>query len=80
MEDFDTWMRNTGKWRPKPKATRRVLTQEGEDLQAEYDAVHPGGCYCAVTTMPPCSACTHPGNPISIEETEELWEYVEVED
>lgn len=49
------------------------LTEDGEELHAQYNALlRDGGCYCHLS--PPCSVCTHEGHPICIEETPELWE------
>lgn len=47
-----------------------VLTEEGEDLYYDWDSI--GGCTCFIS--PPCNYCTHPGHPISLAESPELWE------
>lgn len=48
------------------------LTQEGQDLADEF-AVHFDGHGCSCFANPPCSYCTHPGNPLCIEESLDLW-------
>lgn len=46
-------------------------------LKAEYqklaDDFENAGC-CSCHINPPCGHCTHPGNPIALENTEEAWE------
>lgn len=32
------------------------------------------GCSCFLN--PPCGYCTHEGNPLNLEETEDAWEFV----
>lgn len=52
----------------------RVLKPEWQDLADEfqsYEDIH-GGCSCFIN--PPCSWCTHEGNPLNLEEAEEAWE------
>lgn len=54
----------------------RQLTQEGEDLLAEFDLeLADRGCHCHIS--PPCSYCVHPGNPSNLEESSEMWVMVE---
>lgn len=52
----------------------RRLTKEGQELTREF-AKHYGkeGCSC----YPPCLGCLHPGNPLNLAESEDLWEVVE---
>lgn len=54
---------------------KRVLTPAGEDLLMDYWDYygHKGGCYCHTMRMPPCSVCTHPGHPLSLEAQDEYW-------
>jgi hypothetical protein len=51
----------------------RVLTAEAqaERDDFEYDAKN-YGCSCHLS--PPCSYCTHPGNPLNQDEDESCWE------
>lgn len=57
----------------------RQLTEEAEAERREFDS-HYGlrGCSCFIS--PPCSFCTHPGNPMNQDEDEECWETVEYEE
>lgn len=52
--------------------TERVLTAEAErelsDFEAEYAE---RGCTCFIS--PPCSYCTHPGNPLNQECDDTAW-------
>lgn len=58
----------------------KVLTEEGEALEYEFwSEYRDRGCSCW-TGCAPCSYCTHPGHPISLECTDELWEEIEVFD
>jgi len=53
--------------------TVRVLTNEGQDLQDEFESMYGDrGCTCFIS--PPCSYCMHPGNPLNLEESPDLWE------
>lgn len=59
-----------------PKRVRLYLNadgQEAEDSFACYMEERGNGCTCFISA--PCGYCTHPGNPIAIEETDEFWEY-----
>lgn len=49
----------------------RKLTGEYQTLRDEFDDLDMS-CSCHIN--PPCSKCTHPGNPLNLEETEEAWE------
>lgn len=52
----------------------KVLTQEGEDLLDEFNSkFRSNSCSCHIN--PPCSYCTHPGNPRNLEEQDDLWVY-----
>lgn len=54
-----------------PKA--RELKAEYQDLADEFQAIHgDGGCTCFAA--PPCSCCTHPGNPVNLENNDDAWE------
>jgi len=56
----------------KPQLKRR-LTAAGEAAKSEWDRYYASsGCSCHIS--PPCSSCTHPGNPDNIEEIAEYWE------
>ncbi len=48
------------------------LSEYGEELQEEFEAAHGDSC-CSCHINPPCSYCTHPGNPICLENTPEAW-------
>jgi len=55
---------------------RRELSAVKQKLEAterEWDEMYDGGnCSCHIN--PPCDSCTHEGNPIGLEETDEAWE------
>lgn len=47
------------------------LTKEAEDAREEF--IHYDmGCSCHIS--PPCSGCTHPGNPANQDEDDSCWE------
>ena len=49
------------------------LTQEADDDRADFMRDCEGrGCLCFIS--PPCSLCTHPGNPRNQDECDECWE------
>lgn len=51
----------------------RQLNQAGEDAVAEFEDIYMNRtCRCFIS--PPCSYCTHEGNPINVEETPEYWD------
>lgn len=50
----------------------KVLTPEAEIDRAEFNRDFEGrGCTCCIS--PPCSYCTHPGNPDNQREDEAAW-------
>ena len=53
----------------------RQLTPEGDELAAEFILEYGSG-NCACHISPPCGSCIHPGNPMNLEETPEMWEEV----
>ena len=59
---------------PMPAApVGRRLTAEGEALLAWFERdMADRGCTCFIS--PPCGFCTHEGNPINLEETDDVWE------
>lgn len=55
---------------------KKVLNELGQNLQYEFELDSADtGCSCHLN--PPCGYCTHPGNPINLEETPEAWDYEE---
>ena len=52
----------------------KILTIEGAALKQQYEQVvlDTGGCSCHLCA--PCGVCTHPGNPVNLAESEDLWE------
>lgn len=54
----------------------RVLTDEAQADRDEFVGKDFGGCTCFI--RPPCSSCTHPGNPWNQDEDESCWELVRV--
>lgn len=53
----------------------RVLKKEYEEVADEFFFTYYGrGCTCFLS--PPCSYCTHEGNPANLEECDEAWEEV----
>jgi hypothetical protein len=50
----------------------RVLTEEAQKNRDAFDSyAKEAGCGCH--SHPPCSYCTHPGNPMNQEEDETCW-------
>lgn len=49
----------------------RILTQQADDDRAAFHAQEYGGCSCF--KAPPCSYCTHPGNPANQDEDDDCW-------
>jgi len=54
----------------------RVLTKEAQEDRDSFDNYAEYYC-CSCHISPPCTYCTHPGNPLNQEEDEDAWEYVE---
>ena len=52
----------------------RILNEYGQELSDEFESAGYSGCTCFLS--PPCSFCTHPGNPLCLEENDEAWEDV----
>lgn len=52
----------------------RHLKPEYQQLADDFELVDTvyGGCCCHIN--PPCSWCTHEGNPLNLEEDDEAWE------
>ena len=49
-----------------------VLDDWAEDERAEFrQEYEDGGCTCFIS--PPCGYCTHHGNPLNQEETDDCW-------
>lgn len=49
----------------------KILTIEGYKLALAYTESYTG---CSCHLHAPCSDCLHPGNPINLDNSEELWE------
>ena len=45
--------------------------QYADDFEVNYKDI---GCHCH--EWPPCYFCTHPGNPLNLEENDDAWEEV----
>lgn len=57
----------------------RQLTEEAEAERHEFERDYGNqGCTCFLS--PPCSFCTHPGNPMNQNEDDECWETAEYEE
>jgi len=56
-----------------PKRYGYILNKQGQEVYEDFLSHDYQGCTCP-TGHPPCSYCTDPGNPISIEENDEFWE------
>lgn len=56
----------------------RHLTAEAEADRAAFHDYYGYGGNCSCHLNPPCSSCTHPGNPDNQDEDESCW--VEVDD
>lgn len=51
---------------------QRELTEDAQADRASFEAEYgDGNCYCHLS--PPCSSCTHPGNPLNQDEDESCW-------
>jgi len=56
----------------------KILTEQAQADRDDYnDYISRHGCSCHIN--PPCSACTHPGNPLC-QEDHEFWVEVEEEE
>ena len=49
------------------------LNSYGLSLQSQFEATFGTG-NCSCHTNPPCGSCTHPGNPVCLDETPEAWD------
>lgn len=50
----------------------KVLTEEAEEMRADWELRYADtGCTCFIS--PPCSYCTHEGNPANQAEDESCW-------
>jgi hypothetical protein len=49
-----------------------VLTPESQADRDEFEEIDFNGCSCFIS--PPCSFCTHPGNPQNQDDFDECWE------
>lgn len=60
----------SGLWPIKPEPE---LTDEAQDDRDAFESMRDelGGCRCHLN--PPCSYCTHPGNPVNQEEDPSCW-------
>lgn len=55
----------------------RVLTEEAENERASFESEFGNkGCTCFIS--PPCSFCTHPGNPLNQDNDDTAWEDVDL--
>lgn len=54
-----------------PFYPNHVLKQEYQEMYDDWYENY-DGCSCHIN--PPCSYCTHEGNPIGLNETAEAWE------
>jgi hypothetical protein len=59
------------------KRQARELTEEAQIERYEFERDE-RGCTCFIS--PPCSSCTHPGNPLNQDEDESCWHMVEYEE
>lgn len=57
-----------------PKMVRLCLTDDAEAEADDFRRIgyHHSGCSC-FTGCAPCSWCTHPGNPLNLEEDDSAW-------
>ena len=55
-----------------PRMVRLHLTEWAEAEADDFRRVHgDGNCSCHIS--PPCSSCTHPGNPLCLAEDDDAW-------
>ena len=52
---------------------RMELTQDAQIERDEFEVLYGEGGNCSCFRCPPCSSCTHPGNPMNQEEDETAW-------
>jgi len=50
------------------------LTQEADGDRADFIREYGSSGSCCCHLSPPCSSCTHPGNPMNQDECDECWE------
>lgn len=56
-----------------PNFRRLYLTDEWQEIADDFEEhFEDRGCTCFLG-KPPCGYCTHPGNPICLDETDEAW-------
>lgn len=51
------------------------LTREAQKDRDDFDRYYWSGYGCTCHIFPPCSYCTHPGNPLC-QEDDECWEKI----
>lgn len=56
----------------------QILTKEAQADRDDFDSTDYGGCSCFIS--PPCSFCTHPGNPVNQDYFDECWRYESFEE
>lgn len=65
------WDHATASDKP-PKKVRLHLTDWAQDAADDfYKRYGDGNCSCHIS--PPCGSCTHHGNPLNLEETDDAW-------
>lgn len=65
------WAMATSSDKP-PRMVRLRLTDEAEAESDDFRRVYgDGSCSCFIS--PPCGCCTHPGNPLNLEEDDDAW-------
>ena len=52
------------------------LTKEAQEDRDDFFRLYPWGSGCLCHIMPPCTYCTHPGNPMN-QEDDQFWEDIE---
>jgi len=56
----------------KPTKYDRMMSPEGMALKREFDEMHDDAA-CSCHMHPPCPVCTHPGNPVNLQENPDAW-------